>query len=73
MEDKNINEKDFNIEQALARIEEINQLLSQQGTSLKDSMELYKEGVELADKCKKNLEGVEKEIIILSGAGEDAE
>lgn len=68
MADKN---NDFNIEQALARIEEINQLLSQPGTSLKDSMELYKEGVELADKCKKNLEGVEKEIIILSGSGEE--
>jgi exodeoxyribonuclease VII small subunit len=56
----------FDIEKALARLEEINSELSKSGTTLKASMELYREGVELAEKCKVNLEGVEKEIQILS-------
>lgn len=59
-------QKEFDIEKALARLEEINSELTKSGTSLKDSMALYKEGVELAEKCKENLEGVEKEIQILS-------
>ena len=59
-------EKGFDIEKALARLDEINIELGKSGTSLKDSLALYKEGVELAEKCKVNLEGVEKEIQILS-------
>ena len=59
-------EKSFDIEKALERLDEINTELSKPGTSLKDSLTLYKEGVELAEKCKTNLEGVEKEIQILS-------
>ena len=58
--------EDFNIEEALKRLEEINTELAKSGTPLKDSMALYKEGVELAAKCKENLEGVEKEMEILS-------
>ncbi len=59
-------EKEFDIEKSLARLEEINLELSKSGTSLKDSMTLYNEGVGLAEKCKTYLEGVEKEIQILS-------
>ena len=59
-------EKEFDIEKSLARLEEINSELSKSGTSLKDSMALYNEGVGLAEKCKNYLEGVEKEIQILS-------
>ena len=59
--------EEFDVEKALERLEEINEILSKSGTSLKDSMALYKEGVDLSDKCKENLEGVEKEIKILSG------
>lgn len=59
-------EKEFDIEKSLARLEEINSELSKSGTSLKDSMALYNEGVGLAEKCKTYLEGVEKEIQILS-------
>ncbi len=58
--------EEFDIEKSLARLEEINAELSKPGTTLKQSMDLYREGVELAEKCKKNLEGVEKEIQILS-------
>ena len=63
---KENNEQDFNVEAALSRMEEINNLLAQQGTSLKDALALYKEGVALAEKCKASLEGVEKELKIVN-------
>ena len=59
--------EEFSIEEALKRIEEINALLSDKNTSLKDSLALYQEGVQLSEKCRISLEDVEKEIIILSG------
>ncbi len=54
------------IEDAFKRLEEINELLENQETSLKDSLALYAEGVKLVSACKENLEGVEKEIQILN-------
>ena len=66
---KDKNQEDFNIEDALKRIEEINQLLADKGTSLKDALALYQEGVQLSEKCRLSLEDVEKEIIVLSGEG----
>ena len=61
-----LNKDNFDIEGTLSRMEEINGLLSQQSTSLRDSLELYKEGVALAEECRKRLEGVEKELKIIN-------
>ena len=61
------NSKDFNIEEAFKRLEEINTKLESPQISLKESLELYSEGVNLVACCKENLEGVEKEIQILNG------
>ncbi len=61
------NSKDFNIEEAFKRLEEINTKLESPQISLKESLELYSEGVKLVACCKENLEGVEKEIQILNG------
>lgn len=58
--------KDFNIEAAFKRLEEINSRLENSEISLKEALELYSEGVKLAACCKENLEGVEKEIKILN-------
>ncbi len=55
------------IEDAFKRLEEINEQLENQETSLKDSLVLYAEGVKLVNACKENLEGVEKEIQIING------
>ncbi|MBQ7707540.1 MAG: exodeoxyribonuclease VII small subunit [Lachnospiraceae bacterium] len=55
------------IEDAFKRLEEINEQLENQETSLKDSLALYAEGVKLVNACKENLEGVEKEIQIING------
>ena len=46
--------EDFSIEDAFKRLEEISGLLSAPGTSLKDSLSLYTEGVELVKKCEKS-------------------
>ena len=63
------NEK-FIVEDAFARLEEIITALEAPETKLSDEMELYKEGVVLSDKCRENLEGVEKEIKILNAEEE---
>lgn len=63
---KKSEEKEINIEESFKRLEEITALLEKPDTKLKEAMELYTEGVKLADNCKKTLEGVEKEIKILS-------
>lgn len=63
--------KDFRIEEALQRIEEINQLLGSSSTSLAESLQLYREGVELAEACRKNLDGVEKQIQELTPDGDE--
>ncbi len=62
---------DFNVDQALKRLEAINQQLARQDISLKESIDLYKEGVLLADQCRKKLEGIEKELEIISFLDKD--
>ncbi len=65
--EKKENEKDkLVIEEAFARLEEINKLLENPDTSLKESLSLYSEGVKLVNACKENLEGVEKQIQIIN-------
>ncbi|MBP3729336.1 MAG: exodeoxyribonuclease VII small subunit, partial [Lachnospiraceae bacterium] len=52
--------------EALEQLEAINQRLADPEIPLKESLELYKKGVELAALCQKQLEGVEKELQILN-------
>lgn len=66
-DNKKLNQNDnIVIEEAFARLEEITAQLENPDTGLKDSLELYSEGVKLVAACKSNLEGVEKEIQILN-------
>ncbi len=58
--------KEFNVDEALDRLEEINKKLTEKGLPLNDSLELYKEGTMLATKCKEHLEGVEKQLQIIN-------
>lgn len=60
------NTNEFDVEAALKRLDEINGALARDNVSLKDSMALYKEGVELAAKCNEHLKGVEQEIKIIN-------
>lgn len=59
-------EKEFNIDIALNKLEEINRALAASDIELEKSLELYKQGVELAAKCQKHLEGVEKKLQIIN-------
>lgn len=56
----------FIIEDAFERLAEINAQLEKPETGLKESLDLYAEGVKLVAACRENLEGVEKEIQILN-------
>lgn len=58
--------KEFNIDQALDRLEEINEKLAAQNIALNESLELYKEGALLAAQCKEHLTGIEKELILIN-------
>lgn len=58
--------QDVSIEEALARLDEIATALENTDTGLKESMELYSEGVQLINRCRNYLCDVEKEMITLS-------
>ena len=62
--------QDVSIEEALARRDEIAAALENTDTGLKESMELYSEGVQLINRCRNYLCDVEKEMITLSGQEE---
>lgn len=62
--------QDVSIEEALARLDEIAAALENTDTGLKESMELYSEGVQLINRCRNYLRDVEKEMITLSGQEE---
>lgn len=57
------------IEENMARLNEINNLMSDSSIKLEESFKLYKEGVELVEKCKKQLADVQKEIVVLEEQG----
>lgn len=59
-------DKEFVVEDAFKRLEEIATALDNPTVGLKESLGLYSEGVKLVAACKENLEGVEKEIKILN-------
>lgn len=61
---------DMSIEAALGRLEEIAAILENSQTGLKESMDVYSEGVQLINRCKNYLCDVEKEMIMLTGQEE---
>ncbi len=60
------NKDNIIIEEAFERLSKITAALENPEVGLKESLELYSEGVKLVSACKENLEGVEKEIQILN-------
>lgn len=61
---------DMSIEAALGRLEEIATILENSQTGLKESLDVYSEGVQLINRCKNYLCDVEKEMIMLTGQEE---
>ena len=67
MEEKEKNDnQDFNVDEALERLEEINGKLAGGEMTLQESIDLYKEGVLLAEKSREHLEGVEQELQLVN-------
>ena len=64
-------EKEQNIEDYFERLDEILTDIDKKETSLKDSFELYKEGVKLVSKATETLTGIEKELIILEEGNDE--
>ena len=62
----------FSIEGAFEQLEDIIEQLSSEEISLSDSMDLYKKGVKILDKCSQTLDKTQKEIIILQDGKNDA-
>ncbi|MDR2648373.1 MAG: exodeoxyribonuclease VII small subunit [Clostridiales bacterium] len=57
-------------EQALARLEEVIDIMETDSPSLGELFELYKEGVELTAFCVNTLNDVEKEVTVLRQTAE---
>ena len=55
----------FSIEEAFQELDQILKEMESPELSLSDSMNLYKKGVRLLDKCNQTLDKTEKEIIVL--------
>ena len=55
----------FNLEVAFEQLEEIIAKLESDEVPLKESIELYGKGAKLVTKCKEELTGIEKEMIII--------
>ncbi len=66
-------EKEISIEKAMDRLEEIARRLEEPEISLKESLAIYTEGVNLVQECKGHLADVEKEMIILEQKGETSD
>ena len=62
--------KKKSFEEALARIEEIVNILDNQEVSLDTSVAYYKEGVEIALFCREKLESAQKEVMLLQKKGD---
>lgn len=58
---------DMSIEEAFGRLDEIAVILENAQTGLRESLDVYAEGVQLINRCRNYLCDVEKEMITLSG------
>ena len=62
---------DMSIEEAFGRLDEIAAILENAQTGLRESLDVYAEGVQLINRCRNYLCDVEKEMITLSGQEEE--
>ncbi|MBP5305062.1 MAG: exodeoxyribonuclease VII small subunit [Lachnospiraceae bacterium] len=64
-------EKEMNIEDYFERLDEILEDIDKKETTLKESFDLYKEGVKLVQNATETLTGIEKELIILEEGNDE--
>lgn len=73
MESKELGSKELEamtVEEAFTKLSEIVNNMESADISLEESLQLYKQGVQLLDGCGKQLDQIEKEMIVLSGEGD---
>lgn len=63
----------FQLEEAFKHLEDIISKLESDDIPLKESLEFYGEGAKLLSACKEELNGIEKEMIIISDKLEQEE
>ncbi len=63
----------FQVEEAFGRLEEIIGRLESDSLPLRESIALYGEGAELLVRCREELTGIEKEMIVISEQMEQGE
>lgn len=63
----------FHLEKAFESLEDIISRLEEDNIPLKDAIDLYGKGAKLLSKCKKELNGIEKEMIIIGEGLEEGE
>ena len=70
MEEKKNPEKEWSLEEAFARLDEIIEKLENRETTLEDSFNGYQEGMQLLKICNERLDTVEKKMLVLKDNGE---
>ena len=65
--------EELTFEEGISKLEEITKKLESGELSLDEQFKLYKEGVELVNRCNEKLDTVEKEVKILGKEGENDE
>ena len=58
------------LEQSFERLEQIIEQMEKSDTTRDQSFKMYQEGMKLIESCNTQLDKVEKQIIVLSGDGE---
>ncbi|MBE5852327.1 MAG: exodeoxyribonuclease VII small subunit [Lachnospiraceae bacterium] len=63
------NQKDFKLEEAFEKLDEMLDILETPDISLEESFEIYKEGMTLLTKCNETIDQVEKKVLKLTEEG----
>lgn len=64
-----LDNKDFSLEQSFEELEKMVAALEDENITLEDSFKLYKDGMELIEKCASSIDSVEKKVMVLNENG----
>lgn len=70
---KAADKKEKTLEESFAELESIITTLEQEPTSLEESFQLYKNGIDVLKQCHKAIDDVEKKMLILNEEGDTDE
>lgn len=66
-------DKEQNLEEVFAQLEDVIQKMEQGDVSLEESFALYHRGMDMVKKCNDKIDKVEKKILVLDNEGETHE